>query len=38
MIKASSKNPARHEMTVVRKPPISGPIAAAIAPDAPTNA
>ena len=38
MMTASSRNPARHESTVVMKPPTSGPIAAAIAPDAPTSA
>ena len=38
MISASIRNPTRHDSTVVTKPPISGPIAAAIAPDAPTSA
>ena len=38
MIRHSTKNPARHENTVVTKPPNSGPIAAAIAPAAPTSA
>ena len=31
-------NPTRHESSVVKKPPMSGPIAAAMAPEAPINA
>ena len=34
----SSRNPTRHDRKVVRKPPSSGPTAAAIAAAAPTNA
>ena len=38
MMSASTRNPTRHDRRVVTKPPIRGPIAAAIAPDAPTSA
>ena len=38
MITASSRNPTRHDSRVVTKPPINGPIAAAIAPAAPIRA
>ncbi len=38
MMSASIRNPTRQDRTVVTKPPIRGPIAAAIAPDAPTSA
>ncbi len=35
MMTASIANPTRHERSVVRAPPMSGPIAAAMAPAAP---
>ena len=35
MMTASSMNPTRHDRSVVKAPPMSGPIAAAIAPAAP---
>ena len=38
MMSASRRNPTRHDRSVVRKPPISGPIAAAMAAEAPTSA
>ena len=38
MTTTSSRNPTRHDIVVVTNPPISGPTAAAIAADAPTNA
>ena len=38
MMSASSMKPTRQDRSVVTKPPTSGPIAAAIAPDAPTRA
>ena len=38
MITASSMKPTRHESSVVKKPPMRGPIAAAMAPEAPINA
>ena len=38
MITASSRKPTRHERSVVRKPPSSGPIAAAMAAEAPIRA
>jgi hypothetical protein len=38
MMIASPRNARRHDRNVVMKPPISGPIAAAIAAEAPTSA
>ena len=38
MMSASIRKPTRHDRTVVTKPPITGPTAAAIAADAPTSA
>ena len=38
MTTTSSRNPTRHDTKVVRKPPTSGPTAAAIAAAAPTSA